>query len=93
MVLESTPYGTSIDEVRNVAATLVDETCELGVFESKLSRSPAAVSPLGAQNVLTGCLGTGRGMLIFRAYTFAHWYFDDKGALVHVEVIRATDAL
>ena len=72
---------------------LVDETCEFGVSESELNRRPPFFPPVAPRYGLRACIESGRGMLIFRAYTFAHWYFDDSGVLVHVEVIRATDAL
>jgi hypothetical protein len=72
---------------------LVDETCEFGVSESELNRRPPFFPPVAARYGLEACIGTGRAMLVFRAYTYARWYFDDSGVLIDVEVIRVADAL
>ena len=93
MILESTPYGTSIDEVRHVAQTLLDETCRFGLQESSMNRGPSSLSSVPTRYRISGCVGTGRDMVIFHAYTFVEWYFDDGGVLVRVEVIRGADAL
>jgi hypothetical protein len=83
-----------MDQVRRVASTLVDKTCEFGVYEEEMNRSPPLFPPVTARYRLNACVGSGRAMLmIFRAHTVARWYFDESGELIDLEVVRAADSL